>query len=182
MVRLSKFSEGASSDVSVEVKSLKKRGAAGFVLDLRGNPGGLLNESVSVTSLFVERGLIATTKGRKWKTQKLRASGDAVLSKAPMVTLVDGHTASAAEIVTGALKDDKRATIVGRRTFGKGVIQELLPLSNGGALDLTVGRYFTPDGFDLGGKGIEPNVVVKKNASEKEQLNIALTVLGKKVR
>ncbi len=182
VVRLSKFSNGATTDVASEIKSLKKRGAVGFVFDLRGNPGGLLNESISVASLFIKKGVIASTKGRKWKTQVFRASGDAVLPKAPMVTLVDGHTASAAEIVTGALKDDKRATIVGRRTFGKGVIQELLPLSNGGALDLTVGRYFTPDGTDLGGKGIKPNVVVKKDASEKQQLNTALTVLGKKVR
>ena len=182
VVRLSKFSGGARSDLAGEIKSLKRRDAEGLVLDLRGNPGGLLSESISVSSLFIEKGVIVKTKERGQKPQTYRAAGNAVLPKAPLVVLVDGHTASAAEIVTGALKDHRRATVVGSRTFGKGVIQQLMPLSNGGALDLTIGRYFTPSGFSLGGKGIKPNIVVPKKASPAEALDVALSELSKKVR
>lgn len=181
VVRLSKFSDGADGAVAREAKSLRRRGVKGFVFDLRSNPGGLLDESVSVSSLFIKRGPIVSTRGRKQPTRNYRATGRAAFANVPLVVLVDRHTASAAEIVTGALKDRDRATVVGLRTFGKGVFQELLPLANGGALDLTVGRYFTPDGFDLGGKGIKPDVVARDNpkSSTDEALNRALSVLAR---
>ena len=152
-VSLATFSSGAHGEVSDAVERLKERGAGALVLDLRGNGGGLLNEAVLVSSLFVGDGTIVSTKGRSRPERTFEATGRAIDTKSPMVVLVDEGSASASEIVTGALKDRERATVVGRRTFGKGVFQEVMQLPNGGALDITVGEYFTPDGRNLGGGG-----------------------------
>lgn len=182
VVSLSKFSDGAAADIAAQMKKLRKRGMEGMVLDLQGNPGGLLRESIAVASLFIKDGVIVSTKGRSQKKKTYYATGKVVLGKEPLVLLVDGHSASASEIVAGALKDRGRATVVGARTYGKGAVQVLMPLTNGGALDLTVERYFTPDGFDLSGKGVKPNLVLPKRASEKKKLNVALSVLDKEIK
>lgn len=182
VVSLSKFSDGAAADIAAQIKKLRKRGTEGMVLDLQGNPGGLLRESIAVASLFIKDGVIVSTKGRSQKKKTYYATGKVVLGKEPLVLLVDGHSASASEIVAGALKDRGRATVVGARTYGKGAVQVLMPLTNGGALDLTVERYFTPDGFDLSGKGVKPNLVLPKRASEKKKLDVALSVLSKKIQ
>ena len=121
------------------------------MLDLRGNGGGLLTEAVLVASQFIEDGEIVTTEGRTKPERVFEAQGDAIDEDIPVVVLVDGGSASASEIVTGALRDTERAIVVGERTFGKGVFQEVQPLSNGGALDLTVGSYFLPDGDNISG-------------------------------
>ncbi|HEX2103823.1 MAG TPA: S41 family peptidase [Solirubrobacteraceae bacterium] len=156
VVRLAQFSSGAHGEVYAALRKAKKAGATGFVLDLRGNGGGLVNEAQLVASAFLPDGVIVTTRGRAVRERTLRASGDPVVPKQPLVVLVDKHTASASEIVTGALQDRHRAEVVGTRTFGKGVFQQILELSNGGALDITAGQYFTPSGRNLGGRGARP--------------------------
>ncbi|MFL5883976.1 MAG: S41 family peptidase, partial [Thermoleophilaceae bacterium] len=159
------------------------QGAKGILLDLRGNGGGLLDEGVLVSSIFVDKGLIVSTKGRHRSERKFLAVGGAIPANVPVVVLVDGGTASAAEIVTGALRDHGRATIVGTKTFGKGVFQEVPELSNGGALDLTVGSFYLPDGENLAGHGIVPPVKATDNPKTKkdEALPIALKALAAKV-
>jgi carboxyl-terminal processing protease len=156
VVRLAQFSSGAHAEVYAALRKARKAGATAFVLDLRGNGGGLVNEAQLVASAFLEDGVIVTTRGRAVPERTLRASGDAVVPKQPLVVLVDKNTASASEIVTGALQDRHRAKVVGTRTFGKGVFQQVLELSNGGALDITAGQYFTPSGRNLGGSGVRP--------------------------
>ncbi len=125
------------------------------MLDLRANGGGLLDEAVLVSSLFVPSGMIVTTKGRKRPKRVFEATGDAITRK-PIVVLVDRGTASASEIVTAALNERLGAPVVGRRTFGKGVFGQVFELSNGGALDLIVGNYFTPDGETSTGRASRP--------------------------
>jgi carboxyl-terminal processing protease len=157
-------------------------GAQGVILDLRGNGGGLLNEGVLVSSTFIEDGLVVSTKGRKRAERKYTAEGDAIDKKIPVVVLVDGGSASASEIVTGALRDRKRATVVGTKTFGKGVFQEVENLPNGGSLDLTVGSYYLPSGENISGKGIPPQVKAKDDPKTErdEALPIAVkTVISK---
>jgi carboxyl-terminal processing protease len=157
-VRLSGFTSGAHGAVEEAVRGLLKKGADGVVLDLRDNGGGLLNEAVLVSSIFVPDGKIVTTKGRARPERVYEATGGAIDDDVPVVVLVNERSASASEIVTGALQDRDRATVVGTKTFGKGVFQEIEPLSNGGALDITVGEYFLPSGRNLGGDGIDPDV------------------------
>jgi carboxyl-terminal processing protease len=154
-VRLASFTSGAHGAVGEAVKGLVDKGADGVVLDLRDNGGGLLNEAVLVSSIFLPDGKVVTTKGRSRPTRVYEATGGAIDSDIPVVVLVNERTASASEIVTGALQDRDRATVVGTRTFGKGVFQEIEPLSNGGALDITVGEYFLPSGRNLGGGGVK---------------------------
>jgi carboxyl-terminal processing protease len=167
-VRLADFSEGAGDELSHVVKQRLKGGAKAVVLDLRGNGGGLLNEAVKAASVFIPEGPVVSTDGRTRPRHVFKATGDAISTKVPVVVLVDEGTASAAEIVAGALEDRHRAKLVGTRTFGKGVFQEIEPLENGGALDITVGEYFTPSGKNLGGggtrrgAGLTPNVVVRQ--------------------
>jgi carboxyl-terminal processing protease len=153
-VHLAGFTAGAHEAVGDAVRKLLKQGAEGVVLDLRDNGGGLLNEAVGVASVFIPDGRIVSTKGRSRPERVYDATGGAIDSHVPVVVLVNDRSASASEIVTGALQDRHRATVVGTRTFGKGVFQEIEPLSNGGALDITVGEYFLPSGRNLGGGGV----------------------------
>jgi carboxyl-terminal processing protease len=182
VAELSTFGEGAHARLREEIDKLIQDGAKGIVLDLRGNGGGLLQEGRLVASIFVPKGLIVSTHGRASPEQKLDATGGAISPKIPVVVLVDGGTASASEIVTGALRDHNRATVVGTKTFGKGVFQQVEPLSNGGVLDLTVGRYFLPNGENLAGNGIQPQVKAKDNprTPADEGLNSALRTLLQK--
>ncbi|WP_053225876.1 S41 family peptidase [Solirubrobacter soli] len=153
-VRLAGFTAGSGKDVKDAVNKELKDGATGVVLDLRHNGGGLLNEAVSVASVFLPDGRVVSTKGRARPEHVYNAEGGAIKGSIPVVVLVDEASASASEIVTGALQDRKRAKVVGTRTFGKGVFQEIERLPNGGALDITVGEYFTPTGRNLGGGGV----------------------------
>ena len=153
-VHLAGFTSGAHGEVSQAVRKLLRQGADGIVLDLRDNGGGLLNEAVLVSSIFIPEGKIVSTKGRSRPERVYEASGDAIPGSVPVAVLVNRQSASASEIVTGALQDRKRATVVGTRTFGKGVFQEIEQLSNGGALDITVGEYFLPSGRNIGGGGV----------------------------
>ncbi len=183
VVKLQSFSSGAHGLLRQQIDKVRKRGAQALVLDLRGNGGGLLDEGVRVASIFIEKGLITYTKGRTSPRREFNANGGAIPRKIPVVVLVDRGSASASEIVTGALRDTGRATVVGTRTFGKGVFQQVLPLSNDGVLDITVGEYFLPKGSNIQDKGIKPQVKASDNADTKrdEALPTALDTLSKKL-
>lgn len=167
VVRLAQFTNGATMQVGHALARLEKRGATRFVLDLRSNPGGLVNEAQGVASLFLDGGNVVTLKGRRIGDVEYPATDEPVFPKQPLVVVVNQGSASAAEIVTGAVQDRDRATVVGERTYGKGVFQRVVPLSSGGALDVTAGQYFTPKGRNLGGsgtavgKGLQPDVKVQ---------------------
>jgi carboxyl-terminal processing protease len=181
---------GAHAQVYNAVKRRLKQGAQGIVLDLRHNGGGLVKEAQLVASLFLREGKIVSLRGRGVAPETLNATGDPLVAKAPLVVLVDRDTASASEIVTGALQDHHRAKVVGTRTFGKGVFQEVIQLDNGGALDITAGQYFTPDGRNLGGNGVntgaglQPDVKAKDDpkTTPDEALDRALHVLAAEIR
>jgi carboxyl-terminal processing protease len=183
-VRLAAFDSGAHDAVTDQIKPLLKKGARGVLLDLRGNPGGLLTEAVLTSSLFIEKGPIVSTSGRTQPKHVFDAEGETVAPTLPMVVLVDKGSASSSEIVTGALRDRGRATVVGEKTFGKGVFQNVQQLDNGGALDLTVGSYYLPDGENLAHKGIVPTVPARDLPKTKrdEALPIALAVLAAKAQ
>jgi carboxyl-terminal processing protease len=178
------FSDGAHALLAREIKKLRNQGAEAIVLDLRGNGGGLLLEAVGVSSLFIENGEIVSVRGRHRAERTHDAQGDAILPKSvPVAVLVDGGSASASEIVTGALRDRGRATVVGTRTFGKGLVQEVEQLSNGGVLDLTVANYYLPGGETITTKGIKPQVRAVDNPDTKrdEALPVALDTLEQKL-
>ena len=163
------FAQGSAAELRGQVQKMLKAGAKGLVLDLRDNGGGLLEQAVGVASLFIKSGTIVTTRGRAQPTTVYTALGNAIAPRIPLVVLVNRGTASSAEIVTGALKDRGRAKVVGTRTYGKGVFQQLFQLANGSALDITVGEYFTPNNQNLGGggvkegRGIKPDIYVYDN-------------------
>ncbi|HWH44274.1 MAG TPA: S41 family peptidase [Thermoleophilaceae bacterium] len=185
VAQLATFSSGAHGQLRDEIDGLLKKGAKGIVLDLRNNGGGLLQEGVLVASIFVPEGeTVVSTDGRSRPKRVLDATGDPIDADIPVSVLVNRGTASASEIVAGALRDQKRATIVGTRTFGKGVFQELESLANGGALDITVGRYFLPSGENISDKGIQPTVRAKDDPDtrEDEGAETALRALSAKVK
>ena len=177
------FSTGAHGELRREVDSLVDRGVRGLVLDLRRNPGGLLDEAVLVSSVFIEDGPIVSTQGRTKRRREFSAQGTALAPTMPLVVLVDHGSASASEIVTGALRARRQATVVGERTFGKGVFQEVKRLSNGGALSLTVGSYYLPSGENVSDKGIRPDVPARDDpkTARDEALDTALETLLQKV-
>src|SRR3954451_22596682 len=186
-VTLSGFTDGAAAQVSDAVRRRLDQGAKGVVLDLRDNGGGLLNEAVSTASVFVPKGTIVSTDGRARPKHTFKATGSAIDRKIPVAVLVNRESASASEIVTGALQDRHRAEVVGTRTFGKGVFQEIEELPNGGALDITVGEYFLPSGRNLGGGGVKqgagitPNVAAQddpKTSKRDEALDKALQTVA----
>jgi carboxyl-terminal processing protease len=179
-LRMATFSAGSHGELRDAVDRLYRRGAAGLVLDLRGNGGGLLDEAVLSASVFLSGGQrVVSTKSRTEGDRTYHAVGDPVPRK-PMVVLVDHDTASAAEILTAALSEHRLATVVGTRTFGKGTFQQALDLPNGGALDLTVGRFFTANGSSTLNNGIRPDVHAADDSRTKpdDGLTRALAVLG----
>ena len=181
-VRLAGFSKGAHGELRGEIERLYRRGAEGLVLDLRGNGGGLLNEAVLTASVFVEDGVIVSTSGRRQPQRDYDAAGDA-LEPRPTVVLINRDTASAAEILASALGERELATIVGTRSFGKGVFQEVIELDSGGAIDLTVGEYLTSEGRSLAGKGVRPEIPARDRLSTPpdEALKRSLEVLGREL-
>jgi carboxyl-terminal processing protease len=163
-VRLFSFSEEASKQLAHGIEKVKKEGAEGLVLDLRDNPGGLLEEAVMSASLFLPEGEVVVTTKSRTKGDSTKTSGSGKIVDVPFDVLIDRGTASAAEILTAALQDDAHATVVGTRSYGKGVFQEEHGLANGGALKLTVGEYFTPNGENLARTGgIHPEVKAVDN-------------------
>jgi len=165
-VKISTFNEQTHSNLVRAVDGLKKsmgKNLKGFVVDLRGNPGGLLDQAISVSDDFLEKGAIVLTKGRGLEeTQRANARPGDLADGKPVVVLINGGSASASEIVAGALQDHKRATIIGTRSFGKGSVQTIIPLGGNGAIRLTTARYYTPSGRSIQAKGIDPDVVVEQ--------------------
>jgi len=184
VVELLGFSSGAHGLLRREVDKVLKQGAEGIVIDLRGNGGGLLTEAVLVSSIFIEDGRIVSVRGRSRPERIQEAQGEAIDEDIPVVVLVDGGSASASEIVTGALRDRGRATVVGTRTFGKGLVQEVERLSNGGVLDITVANYYLPGGKTIGANGIPPEVraVDDPDTERDEALPVALDTLVDQAR
>jgi carboxyl-terminal processing protease len=166
-LRISQFSETTGEDVDTALKDLRKRNGSalkGLVLDLRNNPGGVLEAAVSVSDAFLDSGVIVSAKGRtpESKFEMDATPGDA-LNGAPIVILVNGGSASAAEIVAGALKDNHRATLMGRTTFGKGSVQTVIPLAGNRAIKLTTSLYYTPSGISINHRGIAPDIELERD-------------------
>lgn len=176
-VRLQEFSATAPLQMRRAIQALTAQNADAFVLDLRGNPGGLLLSSVAIARQWLDRGLIVREVERVGGSTSFNANGTA-LTRKPLVVLVDENSASASEIVAGALQDNRRATIVGSQTFGKALVQQVFSLSDGSGLSLTVGRYLTPNGTDINKRGITPNVVVNLSDAQQRQLATNSNLLG----
>ncbi|MDR3483627.1 MAG: S41 family peptidase [Bradyrhizobium sp.] len=171
-IRISSFNEQTTEGLKKALGDISKQippeKLAGYVLDLRNNPGGLLDEAVSVSSAFLARGEVVSTRGRTpEETQRFTAHGGDLTKGKPLVVLINGGSASASEIVAGALHDHKRATLIGTRSFGKGSVQTIIPLGTGnGALALTTARYFTPSGHSIQAKGITPDIEVLQDVPD----------------
>jgi carboxyl-terminal processing protease len=176
-VKLSSFEDQAANDLQSAVNTLESKGAtAGLVLDLRGNGGGLLDEAVSIVDLFIDAGLVVTTESRVEGSRQYHASPTTPFVSLPLVVLIDEGTASAAEVVAGALRDYNRALLIGTSTFGKRSVQTLYETPAHGALKLTIGRYYPPSGAKLSAENkIQPDVEVAKNESADNQLLAALS-------
>jgi len=170
-VRISTFQSKTAKDLAAAIGKLeKKTKLKGLIFDLRNNPGGLLSQAIEVSDYFLDSGIIVTTKGRKHSQDIVaKAHRNDGSRNYPIIVLVNGGSASAAEIVAGALKDNKRAVILGTRTFGKGSVQTILPLSDGSALRLTTARYYTPSGRSIQLSGIQPDIELPFVPSEKEK-------------
>jgi carboxyl-terminal processing protease len=172
-VQISQFSETTGEDLRSALQNLRKRNGEqplrGLVLDMRNNPGGVLEAAISVADEFLDRGVIVTASGRSSESKfEMDATPGDELAGAPIVVLVNAGSASAAEIVAGALKDNHRAILMGRKTFGKGSVQTVVPLSEGRALKLTTSRYFTPSGTSINHKGILPDIVLDRGSETAE--------------
>jgi carboxyl-terminal processing protease len=165
-IHITSFNEQTTADLQRAVEDLKKEigpKLKGYVIDLRNNPGGLLDQAISVSDAFLDQGAIVITKGRNLEeTQRSNATPGDITGRQKLVVLINGGSASASEIVAGALQDHHRATIIGTRSFGKGSVQTIIPLGSNGALRLTTARYYTPSGRSIQAKGIEPEVVVEE--------------------
>jgi carboxyl-terminal processing protease len=163
-VHITSFNEQATADLQKAANSLKKQigpKLKGFIIDLRNDPGGLLDQAIGVADAFLDQGTIVITKGREEMQRSYASPGDIADGK-KLVVLINGGSASAAEIVAGALQDHHRATLVGTRSFGKGSVQTIIPLASNGALMLTTARYYTPSGRSIQAQGIKPDVLVKE--------------------
>ena len=171
---ITNFRDNTTDDLLSELEKLEsnKIPLKGLILDLRDNPGGLLNQAIKVSDLFLEKGTILSIKGRKEKnTQIYEATPNEVKRNYPIVLLINGGSASASEIVAGALQDQKRALIMGTTSFGKGSVQSVEKLRDGYGLKLTIARYYTPSGRSIQAKGIEPDIVVKRRVIDKEDMD-----------
>ncbi len=162
-IRVSSFQETTTDELGAALNeiSMGDPPLKGIVLDLRNNPGGLLSQSITVSDAFLKSGVIVSSKGRTTKEKVAEARDDGNEPVCPLVVLINGGTASAAEIVSGALHDNKRAILLGTQTFGKGSVQTIVPLKDGSALKLTIAKYYTPDGESIQAKGIMPDIVVQ---------------------
>lgn len=174
-IRMRQFTSGVGERIRASVNELVAQGAPGIVLDLRGNPGGLLNEAVNVASVFIEEGSVVEVKDRENPRRAYRAKGDA-LEGIPLVVLVNKGSASASEIVAGAIQDAERGTLVGERTFGKGTVQNIHRLDAGGGVKYTSAEYFTPSGDSIEDVGVKPDRLV--GGDDADQLAAAVEVLA----
>ena len=186
-LRLSSFNENSSSQLKKKIKEIRKQGSVkGYIIDLRNNPGGLLSQAIKISDFFLNDGEIVSTRGRKnsdnrkWFAKK----GDLTNGK-PIIVLTNYGSASASEIVAGALKDHKRAIIIGENSYGKGSVQSIIPLKNEGAIRLTISKYYLPSGKSISDVGVEPDITVEEsddnfaiNTDTDNQRNFAIKLLG----
>jgi carboxyl-terminal processing protease len=170
-IKLDEFSSHAAEQMEKAIEELNQKKVTGFVLDLRGNPGGLLFSSVEIARMWLKEGAIVSTIDRKGGNQKFSANGKS-LTDLPLVILVDRYSASASEILAGALKENGRATIVGTRTYGKGTVQSVHSLSDGSGLAVTIARYYPPSGQDINQKGIAPDISVDLTAEQQMSFSV----------
>lgn len=166
-IKITAFQANTAQSFSDTLKSLQKNGMKGLILDLRDNGGGLLDQCIQVANQLVSKGIIVYTIDNKGQKEVAYADGSSI--DIPIVVLVNGGTASASEIVSGAVKDSKSGTLVGTRTFGKGLVQTIDPIGDGSAVKVTIARYYTPSGVCIQGKGIEPNIVIDLPDSVKQK-------------
>ncbi|AHJ28342.1 S41 family peptidase [Nodularia spumigena CS-584] len=168
-IRLNQFSANASREMQSAIRDLERKRVAGYILDLRGNPGGLLYSSVEIARMWMDSGTIVSTIDRGGEQEREVARGRALTNK-PLVVLVDKGSASASEILSGALQDNKRAVLVGSQTFGKGLVQSVRPLEDGSGLAVTIAKYHTPSGKDINKHGVGPDVTVDLSDEQREEL------------
>jgi carboxyl-terminal processing protease len=170
-IRLKQFNATAAKDMAAAVKELEGKGVQGYVLDLRSNPGGLLMASIAIARQWLDEGIIVSTKTRDGIQDIKRANGRA-LTKRPLVILVNEGSASASEILSGALQDNHRAVLVGEKTFGKGLVQSVRGLSDGSGMTVTIAKYLTPSGRDIHKHGIDPDVVARLTPTDAQKLRL----------
>ncbi len=168
-IHLREFSAHAAEQMQRAIRKLNASNVDGFVLDLRGNPGGLLNASIEIARMWLDEGSIVRTEDRKGGSELTKANSTALTNR-PLVVLVDNNSASASEILTGALKDNKRATVIGSKTFGKALVQSVHELADGSGVAITIAHYYTPKGTDINKKGITPDIEMDLTASQQRQL------------
>lgn len=169
-IRLNQFSANAAAEMRAAIQDLEKQGVTGYVLDLRSNPGGLLYASVDIARMWIKDGGIVSTVDRQGVSDRQKANNRQLTDK-PLVVLVDGGSASASEILSGALQDNKRAVLVGTKTFGKGLVQSVRGLGDGSGLAVTIAKYFTPSGRDINHAGIAPDVVIELSDAQRQELS-----------
>lgn len=168
-IRLTEFSGHAPDQMRRAIQQMLDQGAEGFVLDLRGNPGGLLQASIEISRLWLDSGSIVRTVNRTGKSEEIKANQTAI-TQLPLAVLVDGGSASSSEILTGALMDNDRAVVVGSQTFGKALVQSVHPLSDGSGLAVTIAHYYTPGGLDISHRGITPNIEINLTEGQRRVL------------
>jgi carboxyl-terminal processing protease len=178
-IRLGEFSSHAASQIQKAIKELDKQKVNAYILDLRGNPGGLLNASIDIARMWLNKGMIVRTVDRVGQDESILANQTAI-SQLPLVVLVDGNSASSSEILTGALKDNGRATVVGSKTFGKALVQSVHQLSDGSGMAVTIAHYYTPNGTDISHKGIVPDIQTDLTAEQVAQINAKPDLLATK--
>ena len=180
-IKLKSFNENSDKQFIQKIKNYEKQKLIGYIIDLRNNPGGLLNQAISITDFFLEKGEIVSTKGRGIsETRKYFArAGDGIKGK-PLIVLINNGSASASEIFAGALKDHKRAVILGENSYGKGSVQSIIPLRNGGGIRLTISKYYLPSGESISEIGVSPDIIVEEqnqfqfNSESDNQLKYAI--------
>ena len=185
-LRLKSFNSNSSDQLIKKIDIFENKKANGYILDLRNNPGGLLTQAINITDFFLDDGEIVSTKGRKvFENRRFFAKKGDKLNGKPLIVMINNGSASASEIVAGALKDHKRAIILGEKTYGKGSVQSIIPLSDGGGMRLTVSKYYLPSGESISEIGVEPDIFVKENGSDFQintksdnQLDYALSLLA----
>jgi carboxyl-terminal processing protease len=176
-IRLNQFNANAARDMRDAIQELEAENVVGYILDLRSNPGGLLNSSIDIARMWLKEGTIVSTVNRQGEQDRKEAQNRALTDKA-LVVLVDGGSASASEILSGALQDNHRAKLVGTQTFGKGLVQSVRPLSNGSGLAVTIAKYLTPSGRDINKEGIPPDFIHEMSDEERKQLQANIANLG----
>ena len=184
-IRLRAFNEQSHNQLIKQLKKISNKKIEGYILDLRNNPGGLLSQAIKITETFLDGGEIVSTRGRDKNDIRIfnAKKGDKINNK-PLIVLINQGSASASEIVSGALKDHKRAILLGEKSFGKGSVQSIIPLKNRGGLRLTTAKYYLPSGESIHEKGVEPDITVKRNKNDfkintktDNQLNYAINLL-----